>query len=197
MIRINLLPYRPQQRLRRLHAILWRWGGLLLGSVLLAGGVDWWLQEERLALQQQQRQQEQTIAALNEQLGEIKEINERKALAVTRLAMIRRLSREQESTIRLLDAIARSIPEQAWLTRLERRQNRLLLSGMATSKSVVADFMRQLSQLPELKAVELVKVAQQEKKEPNNNKELLNSFAMELQFAAAEPEPSLATAGGK
>jgi type IV pilus assembly protein PilN len=200
MIRINLLPYRPARRLRRLYAILITWGGMFGLGLLLLWGIDWWWLEELQELQARKTHNEQTIAALNEQLGEIKEINERKALAMTRLEMIQRLSQEQGLTIRLLDSIARAIPEQAWLTRLESQKNQLLLSGMATSNAVVADFMRQLSASPHFRSVELLKVAKVEKKAHHESKELLNSFLLELQFAplkgaerAASTSPTVTT----
>ncbi|MBF0099201.1 MAG: PilN domain-containing protein [Magnetococcales bacterium] len=201
MIRINLLPYRPARRLRRLYTTLTTWAGIFLFGLLLLWGIDWWWLEEIQALQTRKKHNEQAIAALNEQLGEVKEINERKALALTRLEMIQRLSREQELTIRLLDAVARAIPEQAWLTRLESQKNQLLLTGMATSNAVVADFMRQLSASPHFRSVELLKVAKVEKKGQSESKELLNSFLLELQFAPlkgaenASPAPPTVTSG--
>ncbi|MEO5363550.1 MAG: PilN domain-containing protein [Magnetococcus sp. DMHC-8] len=193
MIRINLLPYRSAQRVRKLNAILIAWAATFALGLLLVFGVDLLILDELDTLTTTQRNNDQTIQELNEQLGEIKDINDRKALALTRLEIINRLSNEQTITIHMLDELTRTIPEQVWLTRLETQKNVLLLTGLATSNAVVADFMRLLTTSPYFADIELSKVIQQEQKDQKEHKDKLKSFALNLKFAMPKPSTPAAT----
>ncbi|MBF0400854.1 MAG: PilN domain-containing protein [Magnetococcales bacterium] len=183
MIRINLLPYRPAQRQRKLNTILTAWGVSALLSLLLLFGVDLFVLDTIQTLTNSKNNNSKTIQDLNEKLGEIKDINDRKALALTRLEIINRLSHEQSITIHVLDELTRAIPEQVWLTRMETQINQLMLNGLATSSAVVADFMRQLAASPYFSNVELSKIVQQEVQ----HGEKIQSFTMELKFAMPKP----------
>lgn len=198
MIRINLLPYRPEQRLRRLNRILATWAAALACGILLVFGGDLLVQDKIQALSTTHENNRLAIAALDEKLGEIKDINDRKALAQARLDIINRLSNEQTITIHLLDELTRLIPEQVWLTKMETQKDLLTLTGMATSSSVVADFMRQLGTSPYFAHVELSKVAQQEQKNLKVQKDKIKSFSLTLKFAMPKPpKPPPAAPGGK
>ncbi|MBF0462069.1 MAG: PilN domain-containing protein [Magnetococcales bacterium] len=187
MIRINLLPYRPAQRLRTLNRILLTWAATVVLGLLLLFGADLLILDEIQTLTSQKNRNDQTIAELNEKLGEIKEINDRKALALTRLDIINRLSNEQTISIHVLDELTHTIPDQVWLTRMEIQKNLLTLTGLSSSSAVVADFMRQLSRSPYFANIELSKVAQQEQKEQKERKNAIQSFSLSLQFALPKP----------
>ncbi len=200
MIRINLLPYRLAQRHRNLNTILIAWATTFVIGLILLFGIDLLVLDTIETLTDTQKKQAQTIQELNEKLGEVKDINDRKALALTRLEIINRLSNEQTVPIHLLDELTKTIPEQVWLTKIETQKNVLTLNGLATSSAVVADFMRQLALSPFFADVELSKVAQQELKEQKEkekkDKDKIKSFALSLTFAmpkksipAATPSP--------
>lgn len=190
MIRINLLPYRPAQRQRLLKRILIAWGVSAFLSILLLIGVDQFLLNTIQSLTDTKAGHQQTIELLDKQLGEIKDINDRKELALTRLEIINRLSREQSITIHVLDELTKAIPEQVWLTRMETQKNLLLLKGLATSSAVVADFMRQLGGSAYFSHVELSKIVQKEIQKG----EKIQEFAMELKFSMPETVTSAANA---
>ena len=199
MIRINLLPYRPAQRLRTLNRILLTWATTVVLGLLLLFGVDLLILDEIETLTSQKNRNDRIIGELNEKLGEIKEINDRKALALTRLDIINRLSNEQTVSIHVLDELTHTIPDQVWLTKLEIQKNLLTLTGLSSSSAVVADFMRQLSRSPYFANIELSKVAQQEQKEQKERKNAIQSFSLSLQFALPKPATPAAdlAAGGQ
>jgi type IV pilus assembly protein PilN len=198
MIRINLLPYRPAQRQRKLNTILITWAAMFVVGLLLLFGVDLLILDEIQTLFITQENNRKTIEALNEQLGEIKEINDRKALAQARLEKIRQLSNEQTITIHLLDELTRLIPEQVWLTKMETQKDLLILTGLSTSIALVADFMRQLETSPYFANIVLSKVAHQEEKERKEQKSKIKSFSLSLKFAMPKPAtPSAASPPGE
>ncbi|MEO5348334.1 MAG: PilN domain-containing protein [Magnetococcus sp. YQC-3] len=199
MIRINLLPYRPAQRQRRLNTILITWAAMFVVGLLLLFGVDLLILDEIQSLFTTQENNRKMIEALNEQLGEIKDINDRKALAQARLEKIRQLSNEQTITIHLLDELTRLIPEQVWLTKMETQKDLLILTGLSTSIAIVADFMRQLETSPYFANIVLSKVAHQEEKERKEQKSKIKSFSLSLKFAMPKPAtpPSVPPPGEK
>ncbi|MEO5341509.1 MAG: PilN domain-containing protein [Magnetococcus sp. MYC-9] len=186
MIRINLLPYRAAQRLRTLHRILMVWAATVVVGALLLLGIDLLILDEIQSRTATRNSNRQTLQELDNKLGEIKDINDRKALALTRLEIINRLSIEQSTTIHMLDELSKAIPEQVWLSKLETQKNLLSLNGLATSNAVVADFMRLLALSPYFAEIELAKVAQQEPKST------LQSFSLSLKFGI--PKQSTPTA---
>ncbi|MBF0160813.1 MAG: PilN domain-containing protein [Magnetococcales bacterium] len=192
MIRINLLPYRPAQRLRALKRILFTWLGTVVAGCVLLFGVDQLILGE---IQQQtatKASNSNMIAALDEQLGEVKEINDRKALAEARLKLIHQLSQEQSITIRVLAELTTTIPDQVWLTKIETKRNQMTLTGSATSSAVVADFMRKLAKSPYLSDIELSSIELSRSPASKTIQGKAHNFSLHLKFST--PKPSTATA---
>jgi len=150
MPRINLLPWRAQQRKERqknfalasLAAVL---SGLLimfLVSMYIQGLVDY--QNAR----NQRLQQE--IARLDNQIKEIRDLRLRKERLLARMAAIDDLQRARPEVVFLFDQLVAVMPEGVHLTELTQNGRNLLLRGIAESSTRVSALMRNIADSPTL-----------------------------------------------
>ena len=179
MICINLLPYREAQRLRKLRLLFIAWSVTLVVGICLLFVVDFAFLEEIISLKNQQDSNKKIIQDLDEKLGEIKDLNKRKALVLARLERINRLSLERTIPVHIFDELTKTIPEHAWLTSFRSQADRLHLKGLAMSSAVVADFMRQLNGSPYFSDIELSMVLQK----PDQKGGTIKSFSLDLVFS--------------
>ena len=82
-------------------------------------------------------------------------LSEKKRLE-ERLRVVAKLAAEQEGPVRLLAQLSRALPEEVWLTGMNKTKERLVLQGYAFSNFGIANFMTELGKLqPMLRNVEL------------------------------------------
>lgn len=79
----------------------------------------------------------------------------------TQIRSIESLSADRIKEVRLLDSIQRDLPQKVWLTRVEIKDNRLNLQGLAISDLDLTSLMEILSQSVFLKEVRLIRSAEQ------------------------------------
>ncbi len=180
---VNLLPYRPARRLKKAYLILASWGGtaILTAGILLLVHLQFTsLLDERNALE---KQNEQTIAELDKQLGEVKNIRDIKLIIETKLKIIQELKQARNLPVRLIDTIIHALPEKAWLKDITTQGQTLKLKGMAQSNAVVAMFMNNLSASPLISGVKLDQVAL------NTGTSAIKAFSLEAQFGPKSDTP--------
>ena len=134
MIKINLLPKERRRRGIQVSKPLF----ILLpavGLVVAAMVLGWWY----LDGQAQQLQQEvaRSRAELKKYEADIKKVEQFRADK-------RRLATEQEGPVHLLDQVSRALPEEVWLTGLNKTRDKLTLQGYAFSNFGIANFMTEL-----------------------------------------------------
>lgn len=158
-LHINLLSYRPARRLAKVNQLFMIWGfvGFLgLMATLLA---HMQITDHIATLTAQKKQNEETLKSLDKQLGEIKDIQDKRAKVKQRLELIATLSQTRDLSLRLLDALSQAIPEKIWLTKITTKNKSMELQGTSQSNSIVADFMRALAASPNISNVDLTRVA--------------------------------------
>jgi type IV pilus assembly protein PilN len=70
--------------------------------------------------------------------------------------VVAKLTAEQGGPVRLLDQVSRVLPEEVWLTGMNKVRDKLVLQGYAFSNFGVANFMTALGTVqPPLRNVEL------------------------------------------
>lgn len=148
MIRINLIPYREARRKQRLNQILAAWGATALLGAGIAFAVDTMLTNQIAELEENKRTKEQRIVQLDKQLGEIRDINEKKKLVLTRLQTIDNLKKDRFLPVRVMDELSNAIPEKIWLSNMTVGKDHISLTGVAQSNSEVAEFMDKLEASP-------------------------------------------------
>ena len=159
MPRINLLPWRDQQRRERKLAFFIALGGavavaaiaafiayLLLGSMIDAQEH----RNERLRAQ---------IKVLDKQIEEINDLEAQKQKYISRMQIIEKLQRSRPQIVHLFDELVKQMPDGTYLTTVKQTGPKLKLDGVAQSSTRVSALMRNISasqwlRNPELEVVQ-------------------------------------------
>lgn len=159
MPRINLLPWRDQQRRDRKLAFFVALGGaaalaaiaafiayLLLGSMIDAQEH----RNERLRAQ---------IKVLDKQIEEINDLEAQKQKFISRMQIIEKLQSSRPEVVHLFDELVKEMPDGTYLTLVKQTGNKLKLDGVAQSSTRVSALMRNISasqwlRNPELEVVQ-------------------------------------------
>jgi type IV pilus assembly protein PilN len=144
MARINLLPWREEQRRERQRQFM---SSLLLTAILgvvivfFAGFVF-----DRKIDHQQARNQmvQREISALEVRIKRIEELERTRARLISRKQVIERLQASRSTTVELLDKLAKSIPVGVTLTTIRQQGNDLALVGTSQSNARVSAYLREL-----------------------------------------------------
>ena len=162
MPRINLLPWRDQQRRERrigFYVALGAAGGVALvvafASYLLFGQmIDG--QEARNARLRAE------IRVLDKQIEEINDLEQQKQNFISRMQIIEKLQRSRPEVVHLFDQLVKVMPDGTYLTSVKQSGNALKLQGVAQSSTRVSTLMRNIADSqwlrdPELEVVETKK----------------------------------------
>ena len=128
MPRINLLPWREEERKRRQR----EFGVALGGAVVAAIAV---VMVTMFAFSQMISAQEARNDRLNSEIAEIQ---------LARMEIIEQLQKSRPEVVHLFDEIVRQLPEGVYLTGMRQTGNRVELRGVAQSSTRVSALMRQL-----------------------------------------------------
>ncbi len=145
MIRINLLPVRAVKKREMGRQVL-----VLFAVVLIGAGVAnyaWYdNRESELAMHQQGvAAAKAKIAELEKIIGEVKNINARKAEVEKKLAVLDALRKGRNGPVRMMDALASATPKKVWVKTFTENNNAVAIDGAAVSHDEVAEFMRGLN----------------------------------------------------
>jgi type IV pilus assembly protein PilN len=157
MIRINLLPKgeKPSKQ-----AMTWNtvfvWSLIAAGIVIIAG-VGFYIfhryeigaMQSDIAAMRSEQDQFRSQAAL------VADLTEKRRSIAERLNVIEKLDTNRSARVRLLDEIARSVPEYVWLTSLEEVSGVLTVRGVAFSNLAISQFMNLLEEKHHISVVEL------------------------------------------
>lgn len=155
MPRINLLPWRAEQRQRRKKEFL----VALAGCLLVAGGVVYLSKltvQGWTSAQQGRNQMLRTeIAALDRQILEITGLESQRERLIARMQVITQLQRSRPEVVHLFDEIVNAIPEGVHLTELLQTGSRIEVGGAAQSSTRVSALMRNIDDSEYLRDVGL------------------------------------------
>jgi Tfp pilus assembly protein PilN len=132
---------------------------LLLIIAALAGAFFWQkgqIARERrlLAAAQAEREKLQYVTA------KLDELSQQKALFERKIALITQLRAQQETAVRILDAVSRRLPDWVWLTDLNFDGQLIDIRGDALSNNLIADFIFNLRNYENFAGVNLISSAQ-------------------------------------
>jgi len=159
MPRINLLPWREQQRKDRKLAFTVGIGAALLGAAVatFAG----YLFFGSLIEGQQQRNQRlrAEISTLDRQIEEINSLEAQKQKFIARMQIIEKLQRSRPEIVHVFDTFVRTMPDGTYLTSITQSGARFKIQGVAQSATRVSSLMRNIAgsewlKEPELEVVE-------------------------------------------
>src|ERR1700704_5111544 len=162
MPRINLLPWREQERKVRRREFLVAAGAAVFASVILivvgklvyASWTDAQIEKNNLLKKE--------IVKLDAQIADIQDLETRKQRLVARMEIIERLQRKRPEIVHLFDELVKTVPEGIYLTQIKETGKKLEMRGVAQSSTRVSTFMRNIDSSawmdnPQLQVVETSK----------------------------------------
>src|SRR5260370_16443522 len=130
MPRINLLPWREQERKVRRREFMVAAGAAVFASVILivVGKLVYasWTEaqiEKNNVLKKE-------IVKLDAQIADIQDLETRKQRLVARMEIIERLQRKRPEIVHLFDELVKIVPEGVYLTQLKENGTKLEIHGM-------------------------------------------------------------------
>jgi len=145
MPRINLLPWREQDRkVRRREFMIAAAGAAIAavifvfcGKLLYTSWID--SQNEKNNLLKKE------IVKLDAQIADIQDLENRKQRLVARMEIIEKLQRKRPEIVHLFDEVVRTVPEGIYLTSIKQTGDKKLeIHGVAQSSTRVSTFMRNI-----------------------------------------------------
>jgi type IV pilus assembly protein PilN len=158
MPRINLLPWREQERKERKFAFM-----VALGVATVAAGLATFAalllfnslvdaQESRNALLGKE------IKTLEQQIETINNLKTQKQRFVSRMQVIDKLQRSRSEVVHMFDEVTGLVPDGLYLTSFKQASQKLRFEGVAQSSTRVSTFMRNISGSQWMRSPELEKV---------------------------------------
>lgn len=159
MPRINLLPWREEQRRERKLAFLVALGGGTIAAVVAAFAAYLLMASMVDAQQRRNAMLSGEIKQLDKQIEEINDLESSKQRFIARMEIIEKLQRSRPQIVHLFDEIVRTLPDGVYLTSVKQTDKRLKFQGVAQSSTRVSAFMRNIDgsewlKEPELEVVE-------------------------------------------
>ena len=198
MPRINLLPWREQQRKERKLAFFVSLGGAAIGALLVAFA-GYLLVNSMISGQERRNERLHTeIRSVDRQIEQINDLETQKQRFISRMQVIEKLQRSRSEVVHLFDEVAKTMPDGTYLTSFKQDGKRLKFEGVAQSSTRVSTFMRNISASQWMKDPELEVV----ESKPGNT--IGNSFVLDASQVItsgdeeqAPPRPKRTRVGGK
>ena len=142
MARINLLPWRDEQRKERQKQFFSSIGLAALLTVCILGLIHMYI--EGLIGYQERRNQvlNDEIVELDKKIREIKDIEEQKAKLLAKIDLIQQLQESRPQIVHLFDELPKVTPEGVYLSNFVQSGNNLTFTGKAQSNARVSAYMR-------------------------------------------------------
>ena len=159
MPRINLLPWRDQQRKERKLAFFVALGGAAFGALVVAFA-GYLLFKSMISSQEARNERLRAeIKVVDRQIEQINDLETQKQRFIARMQVIEKLQRSRSEVVHLFDEITRNMPDGTYLTSFKQEGTKLKFEGVAQSSTRVSTFMRNISASqymkdPELEVVE-------------------------------------------
>ncbi|WP_201511290.1 PilN domain-containing protein [Psychrobacter alimentarius] len=144
MARINLLPWRQEERERRNKEFITLVVAITLLTLLAAFATWSYFNNELDEQLDANALVEQENARLDAVLTEIDGLEQRREDIISRMQVIQDLQGRRPVPVRLWDDLARAVPPALYLTNLKREGDVLTLTGLADNPNVVSSLIRNL-----------------------------------------------------
>lgn len=144
MARINLLPWREEQRKEKQREFAFTMAGAAIVGGLLVLMAH--LQINGMIESQNVRNQfiEGEIVKLDKRIAEIRDLESTKAKLLARMNVIQQLQSNRPLSVHLMDEMVRTLPEGAYLSNIEQKGGNLTFTGVAQSNARVSAYMRNI-----------------------------------------------------
>ena len=144
MPRINLLPWREEDRKRRQREFLVAMGGALVAGIFVVIGVVFAFSQMIDTQRDRNARLTGEIAVLDKSIQEIDGLERQKERLLARMEIIEQLQRSRPEVVHLFDEMSRQLPEGVYLTGLKQTGSLVELKGVAQSSTRVSALMRNI-----------------------------------------------------
>ena len=146
MTRINLLPWREQQRKESERQFFTAAGGAVVMTLLVVGYIH--IHMTGVIDQQNARNEFLTkeIEAVDAQIAEIKELETEKSQLLARMKVIEQLQSQRPQMVHLFDELVKTVPDGVYITSVKQTGSSVIVEGVAQSNARVSAFMRNIDQ---------------------------------------------------
>ena len=155
MIKINLLAERKPVKAKSPSSInlegLGNARNMLLVLILAlgfaaAGGWWWSLDKKQKHWRAEIQEADAELKRLEAAIKKGEEYEAQKALLARKIDLISNLKKQQAVPVRILDQVSRNLPDFLWLDTMSAANNRISISGKATTYTAVSNFYSNLSE---------------------------------------------------
>jgi type IV pilus assembly protein PilN len=162
MPRINLLPWREQERKVRRREFAVAAGAAVVAALVFALGGKLVYSSWIDAQNQENNLLRKEIVKLDAEIADIQDLEERRQRLLARMEIIEKLQQKRPEIVHQFDELVRTVPDGVYLSSLKQTGAKLEIKGVAQSSTRVSTFMRNIDSStwmdnPELQVVETAK----------------------------------------
>lgn len=147
MVRINLLPVREILRKRELKQFAIAAAAIMVVAVLGMVGTYWWLSTRISDLQAQKASEQRKLAELQKQNERINKLKAEIATLERQRDTIKQLTQSRDTPAGFMVALASAVPDEVWLTKIDKSGKTFSLQGQGLDNTVVVKFVENLQKV--------------------------------------------------
>jgi len=178
MTEINLLPWRELKREQEKK----QFTTMIAGALVTAVGVVVLLNYYMTTLIDNQtirnHRLKQEISRFDRQIAEIKKLKEVKQALISRMNIIQNLQATRPLTVHLFDELVKVMPDQIYVTKLERKRNIVTITGFSESNSNISLLMRRIEKDKWIRSPVLTEINKSEKQKKREKNAFVLSFLL-------------------
>lgn len=192
MASINLLPWREAARKQQQMDYLTVLAQVAVLAFVLMFLIYWVYQARVEGQISRNTLLETEIKHLNLRIGQIRELEKQKEGLQLRMSLIEQLQRSRNLGTQIMDEVAKTVPAGVYLVSMDKKFNRLLITGKSESNNRLSGMLRVIEQSPLLTqpVLEFIQASK-------DDSGLLSDFKMHLRLVGAEPPPPPSEPAGK
>jgi len=141
MARINLLPWREEQRKQRQQQFLVTLVVAVLVTGAVMGGVHFFVDHNIEFQKQRNAFLDKEIKKLDERIKEIDAIDKTKRLLEARIKIIQDLQSSRPQFVHLFDELVKTLPDGVYLTDMKQSGGEITVQGIAQSNARISTYM--------------------------------------------------------
>jgi type IV pilus assembly protein PilN len=144
MPRINLLPWREEERKKRQRDFLVAMGAAVVAAIVCVGLTIFAYSQMIDGQRARNARLEAEIVELEKSIAEIDGLERQKERLLARMEIIEQLQRSRPEIVHLFDEMTRQMPEGVYLTGMRQNGSAVEVMGIAQSSTRVSAFMRNI-----------------------------------------------------
>ncbi len=184
MAKINLLPWREEQRKQKKQSFLTALGLSAIATLGILGLVHANINGQKEYQEHRNKMLQDEIALLDLKIVEIKSIEDKKRKLLAKIDLIQKLQESRPEIVHLFDEIPKSTPDGVFLTKITQTGADLIFDGKSQSNARVSAFMRAIETSPWLELPTLNVIQSPEKTDPDE----LSDFTLHAKQGKDTPE---------